>query len=60
MKPLLSAEQLIGRLKAEAKEENRTGMVRFGIPADKALGVPKSRLSIVQGETGRDKVVEIG
>ena len=26
----------------------------------KALGVPKSRLRIVQGETGRDKVVEIG
>ncbi|MGI3184395.1 DUF167 domain-containing protein [Nioella aestuarii] len=26
----------------------------------KALGLPKSRLSIVQGETGRDKLVEIG
>lgn len=26
----------------------------------KALGLPKSRLTIVQGETGRDKVVEIG
>lgn len=26
----------------------------------KALGVPKSRLRIVQGETGRDKVVDIG
>ena len=26
----------------------------------KALGVPKSRLKIVQGETGRDKLVEIG
>jgi uncharacterized protein YggU (UPF0235/DUF167 family) len=25
----------------------------------KALGVPKSRLAIVQGETGRDKVIEI-
>lgn len=26
----------------------------------KALGVPKSRLAIVQGARGRDKVVEIG
>lgn len=26
----------------------------------KALGVPKSNLTIVQGETGRDKLVEIG
>lgn len=26
----------------------------------KALGVPKSRLVIVQGASGRDKVVEIG
>ncbi|WP_071672571.1 DUF167 domain-containing protein [Nioella nitratireducens] len=25
----------------------------------KALGVPKSRLEIVQGATGRDKVVEV-
>ena len=25
----------------------------------KALGVPKSRLAIVQGETGRNKVIEI-
>lgn len=25
----------------------------------KALGVPKSRLRIVQGETGRDKLIEI-
>lgn len=25
----------------------------------KALGVPKSRLRVVQGETGRDKLVEI-
>lgn len=26
----------------------------------KALGLPKSRLTIIQGETGRDKVLEIG
>ncbi|MCB1423298.1 MAG: DNA alkylation repair protein [Nitratireductor sp.] len=59
MKPLMSAEELIDRLKAEAKEENRAGMARFGIPADKALGVPKPAIRAIARETRKDHALAL-
>ena len=59
MKPLLSAGELIGCLKAEAKEENRAGMVRFGIPADKALGVPKPAIRAIARQTRKDHALAL-
>jgi len=59
VKPLLSAGELIGCLKAEAKEENRAGMVRFGIPADKALGVPKPAIRAIARQTRKDHALAL-
>ena len=59
MKPRLSAEELLNRLKAEAKEENRAGMARFGIPADKALGVAKPAIRAIAKETRKDHALAL-
>lgn len=59
MKPLLTTQHLISRLETEANEENRAGMMRFGIPADKALGVPKPSIRAIARETRKDHALAL-
>lgn len=54
-----SAAELIHRLEQSASEENRAGMARFGIPPDRALGVPKPAIRAIAKQAGKDHALAI-
>jgi 3-methyladenine DNA glycosylase AlkD len=50
----VTADEVLRRLKREANPENVTGMARYGIETDRALGVPIPVLRAMAKEAGRD------
>jgi 3-methyladenine DNA glycosylase AlkD len=50
----MTADEILGELRAMGSEHNRAGMARFGINVDNALGISVTRLRQMAKDTGKD------
>ncbi|MEP6961990.1 MAG: DNA alkylation repair protein [Acidobacteriota bacterium] len=56
---LLTAQQILRRLRPLGWAENLAGMTRFGVTTTNAFGVPFSQLRILKRELGRDHALAL-
>lgn len=49
--------QALAALRAAGSDENRAGLARFGIPSERALGVPMGQIQALAKRLGRDRTL---
>lgn len=57
--PNVDVERVIGRLRRLGDAKTRAGLARFGLPAERAFGVPMHRIQALAKELGRNHALAL-